>query len=199
MAVDVRLAHSTDASAIGAMFARAFANDPVTSWVTPDPARRVRLLVRLNTTIARYEGIPRRATYLAEDAGRIVGAAIWRPPKARAINWRNVPFALTAGVALERDIPRMMMAGRAAAGARPRDRHWYLQLLGVDPDAQGTRVGSALVQAHLATIDEQGLPAYLETTVENVGFYARLGFEVCGEIVIHPSAPREYSLVREAR
>jgi ribosomal protein S18 acetylase RimI-like enzyme len=48
-------------------------------------------------------------------------------------------------------------------------------------------------------VDEDELVAYLETTVENLGFYGRLGFEVVGEIVIHPSAPREYSLMRSRR
>ena len=199
MTVDLRLARAADAPAIGAMFARAFANDPVTSWVTPDAARRLRLLARLNTRIARHEGIPRRATYVAEDAGRIVGAAIWQPPKPRPVNWRSVPFALTAGIALGRDIPRTIMAGRAAARARPRDKHWYLQLLGVDPDAQGTGIGGTLMRAHLPTVDEQGLPAYLETTAENLGFYGRLAFEVIGEIATGGGAPREYSLLRGGR
>ena len=199
MTVDLRLAHAADAPAIGATFARAFANDPVTSWVTPVPARRVRLLARLNATIARYEGIPRRATYVAEDAGRIVGAAIWQPPRPRPVNWRSAPFALAAGIALGRDIPRMVMAGRAAAGARPPERHWYLQLLGVDPDVQGTGVGGALVRAHLATVDDDGLPAYLETTAENVPFYEAFGFRVSAEIRIQSGAPVEYSLFRDAR
>jgi ribosomal protein S18 acetylase RimI-like enzyme len=153
----------------------------------------------MNALIARYEGIPRGATYVGEDAGTIVGAAIWQPPRPHAVNWQGVPFALSAGVALGRDIPRVTRAGRAAAAARPREKHWYLQLLGVDPAAQGIGVGSALVRAHLERVDAQRMPAYLETTVENLAFYERFGFLPVGEITIGLEAPLEYSLFRGAR
>ena len=196
MSVEVRLAVPADAATIGDIFSRAFAVDPVTSWVTPDAERRARLLRRLNTLIARYEGIPCGATYIAEDSKRAVGAAIWQPPGPHPLGWRTVPFSLGSGAALGRDIPRMIAMGRAVSAARPRMPHWYLQLLGVEPDAQGTGVGSALVREHLATVDAQGMPAYLETTTDNLRFYGRLGFEVTGEINIHDGAPAEYSLLR---
>jgi ribosomal protein S18 acetylase RimI-like enzyme len=194
--MDVRLAVPADARAIGDLYARAFANDPMTSWVTPDAARRTRSLRRLNTAIARYEGIPHGATYVARAAGAIVGAAIWQPPGTRAITGNSIPFALVAGHALGRDMGRMIAMGRAVAAARRGTRSWYLQLLGVEPDRQGSGVGSALVREHLRLIDEQRMTAYLETTVENLGFYGRLGFEVIGEIGIGGGAPVEYSLWR---
>jgi ribosomal protein S18 acetylase RimI-like enzyme len=199
MGVDVRLATAADAAAIGGVFARAFAEDPVTSWVTPDAERRALVLRRLNTAIARYEGIPRGATYVAVVDGTIVGAAIWQPPGRHPVTWRTVPFALTAGTVLGTDIPRMTRAGGAAARARPRERHWYLQLLGVDPDAQGSGSGSALVRAHLGVVDAERMPAYLETTAQNLGFYSRLGFENVGEIRVGHGTPVEYSLLRRAR
>lgn len=196
--VDIRLARAADATEIGRVLARAFAHDPVTSWVTRDPGRRERVLLRLNTAIARHEGIPRGATYVAEAASGIVGAAVWQPPARLSLRWRSVPFALTAGLTLGRDIPRMTTMGRAAARARPHARHWYLQLLGVDPDAQHTGVGSALLRAHLAVVDSQRLPAYLETTAENLSFYERLGFGVAHEISVSRGAPLEFSLIRSA-
>jgi ribosomal protein S18 acetylase RimI-like enzyme len=195
--VDVRLARATDIAAVGNLFARAFADDPVSSCVTPDATRRERVLARLNAAIVRFEGIPRGATYVAENAGRIVGAAIWQPPRPLPPNLRSLPFSLVAGFALGRDMGRMIAMGRAVSRARPRRRHWYLQLLGVDPVAQRSGVGKALVRAQLSLVDRQGLPAYLETTVENLAFYEGLGFRVAGEIAIHPSAPTEYSLVRD--
>jgi ribosomal protein S18 acetylase RimI-like enzyme len=197
--VDVGLAVPADAGAIGDLYSRAFSNDPVTSWVTPDAVRRARLLRRLNTAIARYEGIPRGATYVARDAGAIVGAAIWQPPEAHPLSWHSIPFALSAGRALGRDMGRMIAMGRAVAAARGGAPSWFLQLLGIEPDRQGSGVGSALVREHLRVVDEQGMSAYLETTVENLPFYARFGFEVVGEIVIGRGAPIEYSLLRAVR
>ena len=197
--VDVRLARAADVVALGTLFARAFADDPVSSWVTPDVSRRGKVLARLNTAIVRHEGLPRGATYVTENAGTIVGAAIWQPPRPLPPNWRDVPFALVAGLALGRDIGRITRLGRAVSRARPRQRHWYLQLLGVDPTVQHTGLGRALVNAHLAVIDRQGIASYLETTAENLRFYEGFGFRVAGEIVIRPGAPTEYSLFRAAR
>lgn len=199
MTVEVRLATIADAAAIGEVFAAAFADDPVTSWVTPDAGRRARLLRRLNTAIARYEGVPLGATYVAVDGVVVVGAAVWRPPGRTRLRWSSVVFGPVAGAALGRSIPRTVAAGRAAARSRPREPHWYLQLLGVRPDVQGSGVGSALVREHLRVVDAARVPACLETTVENLGFYARLGFEVAGEVVMPRGAPVEHSLVRTTR
>jgi ribosomal protein S18 acetylase RimI-like enzyme len=194
MGVEIRLARPSDAVAIGSVFARAFAGDPVTSWVTPDAARRARVLRRMNTAIARYEGVPRGATYVAIVSGEVVGAAIWQPPGARVVTWRGVPFALMAGQVLGRDMGRMIAAGRAAARARPGRPHWYLQLLGVDPDAQGDGVGGLLVREGLRVVEESGVGAHLETTEENVGFYRQLGFVVRGEFRVGREGVVEYSM-----
>ena len=60
--------------------------------------------------------------------------------------------------------------------------HFYLFALGVHPAAQGKGVGGLLVRQMLARIDQQGLPAYLETQEQdNVALYRRLGFEVAVE------------------
>jgi len=57
--------------------------------------------------------------------------------------------------------------------------HWYLSILGVDPDHQGKGLGGALLQPALAKADQEGLPCYLETLEEkNLAFYGRHGFEV---------------------
>ena len=77
---EIRRAVAADAGAIGALYSRAFADDPVTSWVTPDLVRRTRLLRRLNSEIARYAIGTQGVVYVAESAGALVGAAIWMPP-----------------------------------------------------------------------------------------------------------------------
>ena len=39
----------------------------------------------------------------------------------------------------------------------PSADHWYLPMIGVDPNAQGRRLGSVLLQHALATCDADGL------------------------------------------
>lgn len=72
----------------------------------------------------------------------------------------------------------------------PTDDHWYLPLTGVDPVAQGRRLGSELLRHALQTCDRDGLPAYLEaTSPRSRNLYARHGFDVVGIIQAGASPP----------
>ena len=63
--------------------------------------------------------------------------------------------------------------------SHPKEPHWYLSLLVVDPDWQRRGFGSRLIRPGLAAADEEGLPCYLETQKEaNLAWYARFGFEL---------------------
>ena len=60
-------------------------------------------------------------------------------------------------------------------------RHWYLNLLGVRPEAQGKGLSRAVVEPVFALADRGRLPCYLETQHEgNLAIYERLGFELKG-------------------
>jgi GNAT superfamily N-acetyltransferase len=61
--------------------------------------------------------------------------------------------------------------------AHPKEAHWFLPLMGVDPFVQGQGVGAALMKYGLNICDRDGTLAYLESTKpENVPFYERFGF-----------------------
>ena len=56
--------------------------------------------------------------------------------------------------------------------------HWYLPLIAADPARQGQGLGTALMEAAIARIDADGLPAYLESSnPRNISLYERFGFE----------------------
>lgn len=60
--------------------------------------------------------------------------------------------------------------------------HYYLFVLGVSPPAQGKGIGRQLVKGMLDRIDDERMPAYLETQKErNVRLYRRFGFEVAAQ------------------
>jgi GNAT superfamily N-acetyltransferase len=72
----------------------------------------------------------------------------------------------------------------------PREPHWHLPLIGVDPASQGRGVGSALQRHILEQCDRQKAPAYLEaTSPRNASLYERLGFEALGSIQVADSPP----------
>jgi GNAT superfamily N-acetyltransferase len=72
----------------------------------------------------------------------------------------------------------------------PREAHWHLPLIGVDPAHQGKGVGAALLRQVLNACDSQKVLAYLEaTSVRNVPLYERHGFEALGSVKVADSPP----------
>lgn len=64
----------------------------------------------------------------------------------------------------------------------PKEPHWYLATLGVQPESRGRGIGRALVAHLLRRVDAEGSSIYLETDrVANIDFYAGFGFRVCEE------------------
>jgi GNAT superfamily N-acetyltransferase len=60
--------------------------------------------------------------------------------------------------------------------------HWYLNILGVRPEAQRSGFGTALLTSMLDRLDREQLPLYLDTgTPENVVFYQRRGFRLTAQ------------------
>lgn len=76
-------------------------------------------------------------------------------------------------------------------------KHWYLQSLGVDPEYQGKRYCSLLMNYILHKIDKITLPVFLETsTVNNVNFYKKLDFEVMEEIIAEGTDVNQFFMLR---
>jgi len=85
--------------------------------------------------------------------------------------------------------------------AHPRDEpHYYLSLLGTHPDHRGKGIGMALLEHDLALIDDDGLPAYLESSnPANNHRYADVGFEAVGEFSYPGGGPIVTTMWRPAR
>jgi predicted GNAT family N-acyltransferase len=97
------------------------------------------------------------------------------------------------------DAIRVMMVMDQIEKVHPRAPHWYLQVLGTDTEKQGKGYGGVVMRHQLARIDEQVLPAYLESPKEkNIPIYQSFGFEVTGEIRIK-NGPTMYTMWRKAR
>ncbi len=84
--------------------------------------------------------------------------------------------------------PRIALCAKGLlyfASHHPKERHWYLQMLGTEPDAQSKGLGSAILAPVLERCDREGERVYLESSKErNIPFYARHGFAVTEEIQV---------------
>ena len=77
--------------------------------------------------------------------------------------------------------------------------HYYLGILGTDPQFQRTGAGTAVLAPVLERCDTEGLPAYLETQKEeNIAYYARHRFELVQKIEVN-GCPPIWTLLRQPR
>jgi ribosomal protein S18 acetylase RimI-like enzyme len=190
---------------LAAVLSHAFANEPPFTWVQPDDELRARVQPAMFRAALRYIYPVERGTEVLLDDGAIVGGAVWAPPGSwRAAPWqqlRAIPGLIRAlGV---RHFRQYAERGKAIEDAlhraHPSDPHWYLAMLGTDPQAQGKGVGSALVRSGLERCDQEGEDAYLECLEHLVSYYERFGFEVRGKIEMPEEVPDQVSMWRAQR
>jgi GNAT superfamily N-acetyltransferase len=194
---DVQPITPADLPAAARTLARAFASDPVMSWLTGNrPARFARVAQGFFAEEARRMAALGGAWITADGAA----AALWSPPNTWKMSLLNT--ARLAPSAARLYGIRLLRATRALSAMEdkhPREPHWYLSILGTDPDFQGKGLGGAVLAPVLARCDRDGLPAYLESSNEaNVPFYERQGFEVTGTHDF-PGGPRLHEMWRASR
>jgi hypothetical protein len=191
------------AAAVAAVLQASHADYPSFRHLVADPARRRRLLGATFTAVAR-DALPFGAVYGATEGGRLLGAAVWLPPGrfpwSPARQLRGAPWFLAALRAAPRSFPAYMRMGRNALRLFPDGPHWYLEVLGVRPEAQGRGLGTRLLRPVLDQADRDGVACFLETAdPANVAFYQPLGFRLEGELQLLPSGPRHLAMRRAPR
>lgn len=182
---------------MAATLARAFDDDPLIGWFFPDERGRRARLPGFMAALTRISSLPHGAVYTTDGHH---GAALWNPPGT----WQtSLAGQLRLGPVMLRHLrTRMATAIRAFSvieRQHPKEPHWYLLMLGTEPALQGKGIGSALMAPVLDRCDDNGVPAYLESSKErNIPFYSRHGFRVTGRIDL-PGGPSIWPMWRDPR
>ena len=198
--ITVRSATDADTEELSAVLARAFDDDPVWLWMLPTVISRQRRLRRIHTTILRHDALRHGGVEVAcekdESSGtghisHIAGAAIWLSPGHAFPSQAQQLLALPGFArAFGRSIPLAGAYERSCVNSHPREPHWYLYILGTEPDLQGRGIGAALLRSRLARVDDSGLPAYLECSkASNIALYEHFGFVATGTLTLPKGAP----------
>lgn len=170
--------------------AAAFATDPQMTWLLDGLDHRERRLARFfRTAVAEHRRHGRIDVAWAD--GRIIGAAMWKPPTLSPPGlWRQLAPLPGYLMAFGSRIQSAGQMQQAMLTVHPREPHWYLSGIGVDPAHQGIGAATALMHAGLERADRTRMPAYLEASKSaNVPIYEHFGFAVRGEIESPPQAP----------
>lgn len=189
----VREADPSQYRTLAGCLARAFEDDPVSSFIFPQERSRGGRLVSFYRAVLRMM-VEHGSVYTDES---LRGAAVWRAPSPPAVSpMQMLGDSLRMVAALRTGLGRAFQLEQIVSQGRPTEPHWYLAILGTDPAEQGRGVGSSLVAPVLARCDREQLPAYLESSKEeNIPFYQRHGFRVIEELRV-PEGPRLWSMLR---
>ena len=180
----IQTATTTEAEQCVAVLTLAFSSDPPSRWAWPEPHQYLEAFPRF----ARAFGGGALALGTAHYAAGFSGVAWWLPPGSAPDEAALLRVIQETVATARRDALFAMFEQMSAF--HPREAHWHLPLIGVDPAHQGQGIGAALLRHVMHACDSQKVLAYLEaTSPRNVPFYARHGFEALGSIQVADSPP----------
>jgi GNAT superfamily N-acetyltransferase len=180
----IKTATASDEAAVIAVVVLAFSADPAARWTWPDPQQYLRHF----PSFVRAFGGKALAHGSAYYVDGYAGAALWLPPDVH-------PEEDALITLLQRTASEPMRQDGFAVFEQmgcyhPREPHWYLPLIGVDPFQQGKGYGSALLQHALLPCDRDHTLAYLESSnPKNIPLYERHGFALLGTVQVGTSPP----------
>jgi GNAT superfamily N-acetyltransferase len=180
-----RAATLDDVGSVADALVLAFHDDPLMSFLFQDEKgrrKKSRLFFVSDATRAIAKSKGRVET---TDEGAAKGGAIWFAPDQWRIGGLELVTQLPMLFRMGAETPRALQVLSQVEKVHPKTPHWYLAVLGTDPQHQGKGIGSTLLAPVLAKCDEEGVPAYLESSKErNIPFYRRHGFEVSSELTL---------------
>ena len=182
--VSIDIAAPSNADCAVSIIVRAFNADPAARWLFP-AARQYRdnfpEFVKAFAGAAFEQGS-------AQCAAGYSAVALWLPPGAHPDE--RALIALLQRTIPARDQTEVFGLFERMEQCHPAEAHWYLPMIGVDPDKQGNGYGSALLRFALERCDRDDMPAYLEASSRrSVPLYERHGFELLGTIQTASSPP----------
>jgi len=194
VAVEITRASPDRLTPLASVLGRSFVVEPMMRWSLGDHAD---ISERFTRAFAYFlEGlIPLGVVWEAGDAH---GAAVWIPPDG-ADAWQQVVTLDARSEGLTLDGGRRYAAFWEWVESRiPDEPMWNLDSIGVEPEARGRGIGSALIEHGLALARTDRVGAVLETgNPRNVPYYEKSGFVVVDEEEAPDGGPRVWFMRRD--
>ena len=179
--------------------ANAFADDETTRYLIPDASKRVNLHFSFEYYL-KLSLLGGKGTFLTSP--KCEGVAMWFESDHKESIFDHVlsgfpflPLRIGWGF-LFREAQLDLHFSRLRKELAPK-HHMYLGILAVDPAYQGQGFASKLMRPMLTYLDQQKLPAYLETQSQrNVEMYRHWGFELLKEEMMPDTTLKLYLMLR---
>ena len=190
---EIRSATSAEMPQAVSAIVAAFLTDPLARFAWPAPHDHLRGMALAAGEFAGGS-FAHGTAYVSAD---FCGTALWLPPGVHP-NGDALERVLRS-TAKPAHLDDLLATFEKMEQRHPEEPHWYLPILGVEPNAQGKGVGTELMRHAVARCDREGALAYLESSnPRNISLYLRHGFEVIGEIRVG-AAPLVTPMLRRPR
>jgi GNAT superfamily N-acetyltransferase len=157
----------------------AFLTDPVARFAWPTPYDHLQSMP-LATREFAGGSFQHGTAFVSAD---FCGTALWLPPGVHPNG--EALEKVFRDTAKREHLDDLLATFEKMEQSHPEEAHWYLPLIGVEPNAQGKGLGAQLMRHAVARCDQERELAYLEASNRrNIALYLRFGFEVMGEIQI---------------
>ncbi len=179
------------------LLARVFDNDPFVDWVVRSDAKREEALRRFFDVCLRQLTMPYGEVWATPH---LEGIALWTPPSSFKVGLsEQIHFVGQAIRAMQlRHVASRLAGFNEVERHHPKESHYYLFFMGVDPDCQGGGIGSAMLASMLERCDAESMPAYLEATRETlIPFYSRHGYRPLAPVELPYKGPTMYPMWRD--
>lgn len=161
------------------MLTRAFMDDPYYSYIMPNAQKREAQMQWWMTVLLKYTLKYGDIIYTDDHKG----VAMWLGPEKPMVNDRIIlsmgliqyPFRIGL-----KNFRRLLDISEqwGKEHKKMKQRHYYLMVIGVEPEFQGKGIGSRLMQVGLQKADNDNLDSFLETVTEvDVRFYEKFNYK----------------------
>lgn len=190
--VAVRVTDPDEAEILGYSLAAAYAENPLVKWMFADDLSESRLRSLFEALV--ITGVRQGVVYRSPESD---GVAIWLPPVQHQGDPSDAPPA-AVGEEAEWSGGRRKEALSILSKARPNHQHYYLDAVGVIPEARRRGVASKLLAPVLEQCDQDGIPAYLENSdPANLDYYKGQGFVDIGVLPMPRACPPVIAMRRD--
>jgi ribosomal protein S18 acetylase RimI-like enzyme len=189
----VKTAGPSDEAPAIAVVVLAFSADPAARWTWPDPHQYLAHFPEFVKTLGG-KAFAHGSGYYVDGH---VGAALWLPPDIHPDEDALMTLLRRTGSpSAQKDV---LAVFEQMERYHPREPHWFLPFIGIDPTQQGKGYGAALMKHALTPCDRDRTLAYLESSnPKNIPLYERHGFELLGTIQVE-SSPPIFPMLRKPR
>lgn len=185
------------------MLSQAFKDDPINYYAFPNPEERTKKMPYAYQYVLRYN---LRYGKVFTTSPQLEGISVWvHSDNLEASFWRTlISGAMWSGMRMGWEAGQRMQELDNYANEKHRklvpSKHWYLLLLGVNPQHQGRGYASQLLNGMLKDTDGEGLPCYLEAEgCNNVSMYEHFGFKVIDEYIVPNTKVELTAMLRKSQ